>query len=113
MKVSLDSTPLGVRGLDDPGPRGPDLLQLRTELGLESLVVDRERSGGPDRLDQFGLLVQMAVVHERAKPFLSPLQDRQREPRRKVGELDLVALQVDERLPVGPPVGELDARIAE
>src|SRR5205085_2287882 len=39
--------------------------------------------------------------------------DGQREPRRKVGELDQRALQIDERLPVGPPVGELDARIAE
>ena len=28
VKVSLDSPPLGVRGLDDPSPRGSDLLQL-------------------------------------------------------------------------------------
>ena len=55
----------------------------------------------------------MAVVHERANPLPSTLQDGQREPRRKVGELDQRALQIDERLPVGPPVGELDARIAE
>jgi hypothetical protein len=42
VQVSLDSAALGVGGLDDPGTRGLDLLQLCPQLGVKPLVVERE-----------------------------------------------------------------------
>ena len=42
VEVALDAAPLGVAGLDDPCPRGANLLELRANLGRKPLILDRK-----------------------------------------------------------------------
>ena len=49
VQVALDPAPRGVRALHDPRARRAQLLHLRTQLGLQSLVLERERRGAADR----------------------------------------------------------------
>ena len=52
MKVALEAAALGDAGLDDPRPRGAQLLEARAQLGVEALVLERERGGAADGLEQ-------------------------------------------------------------
>ena len=45
VEVALDPAPLRVAGLDDPRPRGAQLLDLGPQLGVELLVLGAERGG--------------------------------------------------------------------
>ena len=50
MDAALDPTPCVVRGFDDALARGLQFSELGAQLGLQSLTVNREPSGGPDEL---------------------------------------------------------------
>ena len=45
VEVALDPPARVVGGLDDPQPRHPQLLHAGAQLGLQALVVDRQRGG--------------------------------------------------------------------
>ena len=49
VQVALDPAARVVGGLDDPQPRHPQLLHPRAQLGLQPLVVDRQRGGARRR----------------------------------------------------------------
>ena len=52
VEVALDPPPRRVARLDDPQPRDPQLLHARLQVGLQALVVDRQRGGRRGRLDE-------------------------------------------------------------
>ena len=49
VEVALDPPARVVGGLDDPQPRDPQLLHAGAQLGLQALVVDRQRGGARRR----------------------------------------------------------------
>ena len=65
VQVALDPAARVVGGLDDPQPRDPQLLDPRAQLGLQALVVDRERGGGRGRGDELRRGVELGVVDDR------------------------------------------------
>src|SRR5215204_4662521 len=64
MEVALEPPPLRVPGRDDPCSRGAYFVQLRTELGVQPLVLEREPGGRGDGIDELGLLRERRVVDE-------------------------------------------------
>ena len=52
VQVALDPPARGVAGLHDPQPRHAQLLHARLQVGLQALVVDRQRGRRGRRLDQ-------------------------------------------------------------
>ena len=58
MQVALDPAALLQADLDDPRARGLQLLDARAQLGVEALVLERQRGRAPAALDQARLLVQ-------------------------------------------------------
>ncbi len=113
VQVALDPPARVVGGLDDPQPRHPQLLHPRAQLGLQALVVDRQRGGGRGRGDELRRRVELGVVDDRRHPHALVLDRRPRAPRAGVGQLDLAAGVVDEDLALGQPVGDVQGAIAE
>ena len=64
VQVALEPAPLGVAGLDDPRPGGPDLLQLRLHLGLQPGMLQRHAGRGRRELDQLRLVLKPRVVDQ-------------------------------------------------
>ena len=54
VEVALEAPARGVGRLHDAHPRDPQLLHPRAQVGLQALVVERERRGGGRRLDELG-----------------------------------------------------------
>ena len=65
VKVALEPPPLVVADLDDPSPRGTDLVELQPELRLQPLVLEREPRRGARRVEERALLEERRVVDER------------------------------------------------
>ena len=68
VQVALDPPAGVVGGLDDPQPRDPQLLHPGAQLGLQALVVDRQRGGARRRGDELGRGVELGVVDDRRQP---------------------------------------------
>ena len=47
-RFALEKAPRGVAGLDDARARGPQVVELCEQLGLQPLVIDGEARGGAD-----------------------------------------------------------------
>ena len=65
VEVALDLAAGGVGGLDDAHAGDAQLLDARAQVGLQPLVVERERRGGRRRVDELGGRVERLVVHDR------------------------------------------------
>ncbi len=78
VEVALEPASLGVAGLDDAGAGGAHLGELGAQLGLEARVLERERGGGADRLDELGVVEQRRVVDEGGEPVSVVLEHRDR-----------------------------------
>ena len=79
VQIALDALPLRVARLDDPRPRGANLVELRADLGAEPLVFERERSdraGGADEPGCLGLEARVVDEHRHRLPFALHLGDR-------------------------------------
>ena len=113
VQVALDPPPRVVRRLDDPQPRDPQLLHPRAQLGLQALVVDRERGGGGGRGDELRRRVELRVVDDRRHAHALVLHRGPRAPGLGVGQLDLAPGVVDEDLALGQPVGDVQGAIPE
>ena len=72
--VALQPTPLGVAGRNDPLPGLLSRLQLELERGSQPQVLQQQRGAGPHRLQQFGLLQQRLIVHERTQSHVTAIQ---------------------------------------
>ncbi len=78
-RVEVRITPLVVDADEQARRRVDDRVQevvLRAELGLEALVVERERDRGRDARDELRLVEQRLVVHERADRPAVALDER-------------------------------------
>ena len=64
VEVALEPPARGVAGLDGPGARRAELLELRARLRLQALVVEREAGGGADVLEQPRVVEQLGAVDE-------------------------------------------------
>ena len=113
MEVSLDPPALEIPGLDDPCARGADLLELRFDLGRQSIVLDRQPHGAGDRGDQARLLEEDGVVDDRGLPDAVPLEHRDGLARAVFGQLHRLAGRIDEPILAGRPVGHLQRGITE
>ena len=78
VEVALEPAAFGVAGLDDARARGAHLGELGAQLGLEARVLERERGGGADRVDEPGVVEQRGVVDERGEPVALVLEHRDR-----------------------------------
>ena len=81
VEVSLESPALLVAGAHDARTRLAQRHQLRAQLGLQPLVLERHARGGPDRLEHRGLIQQHRIVDDRGE--LVP--DQRDRPVRPVG----------------------------
>jgi hypothetical protein len=52
MQVTLQPAPLGIPGLDDPGPGGTDLFELGLHLGLQAGMLQPDREADPHDRDR-------------------------------------------------------------
>ena len=77
VEIALDPPPLGVRGRDDAGPRGPELLGLAPELVERGLQLRVEPDVAQGEADLPGELGENAVLARRRRARL-----RARAPRR-------------------------------
>ena len=68
VEVAAEAAALGVAGLDDARPRGPQGLQLGAQLDLEPVVLEREPGGPRGGAQQLRVLLQRGLVDERADP---------------------------------------------
>ena len=66
VQVALQAPALLQADAEHPLARRAQLLDLRAQLGVEALVLERQRGGRADRVDVAPLLVEQdGVVHER------------------------------------------------
>ena len=112
VQVALEPAALGVAGVHDARTGGAELLELRSHLGLELLVLDGNAGRGQDLLQESRLLEQANVVHER-RNWGIPAQERSDRSARAGGQLDRVAGSVHVRVRLRPPVRQLECRIAD
>ena len=76
VEVALDPSALGVAGFDDAHSRGPHLVELGAQLGLQAGVLQRQARRRADRVDEGG------VVEECAGRGRARRGARRRRPRR-------------------------------
>ena len=114
--VEVADPPLGVddreearRGVDD---RREEPV-LRADLGLQALLLERERRGRRHRVDQLALMGERPVVEQRGDPLAAVLDERRGACALgdRVGER--ATLLVDPRLALRRPVGQLERGVAE
>ena len=109
VQVALEPPPLGVARLHQPRPRGAQLLDPRPQLGLQALVLERQRRRRARRAHELRLLVQRGIVGDRGDP--PPLDLDLRPPRARHGH------GVPERVHVArglrQPVGQRQRRVTE
>ena len=113
VQVALDPPARVVGGLDDPQPRDPQLLHPRAQLGLQALVVDRQRGGRGGGGDELRRGVELGVVDDRRHAHALALDRGPRAAGAGVGQLDRAAGVVDEDLALGQPVGDVQRAVAE
>ena len=85
---------------------------LGSQLGLEPLVVERERHGCRHAADELGFLLERCIVDDRSDPPPVVLHHRRDAPRARCRELESSAVAVDEPALLDD-VRELDRRVAE
>ena len=73
VEVALEAPPLGVAGLDDASARLAQIVDVRTELGVEPLVLERQSCRRRDRLQELRRVAERRIVHERRDAAPVPL----------------------------------------
>ena len=86
VQVALDPPAGVVGGLDDPQPRHPQLLDAGAQLGLQALVVDRQRGGRGGGGDELGRGVELGVVDDRGDAHAAALDRRPGAAGARVGQ---------------------------
>ena len=108
VEVTLDDATSLILGLDDSLARGPQLGELKAQLGLLALTVDRQSRCGTDQVDELtGVVAVSADLHRGERPALTHQGDR---PRRCVHR---PPVRVDKLLCLGQPVGDPDRGVPE
>ena len=113
VEVALQSLPLLLASLDDPGARASDLLQTRVQLGVEPRVLERDRGGGAHGIQQLRLVEQRGVVHERRDRLSLSVDHRGRSGVTWLRQLHRSSLQIGPALELREPVGKRQGRVAE
>ena len=113
VQIALEPAPLLVAGRDDPRARGTQLHQLRAQLRLQPLVLERQPCRRARRLEQPRPLEQRGVVHERRDWSLGRTEHRHRPTRPGRRQLERPPLAVDVRRSLGQPERQLERGIAE
>ena len=113
VQVALDLAAGVVGGLDDPAARVAELLQPRAQVGLQPLVVDRQRRGRSGGVDELGRGVELRVVHDRGDAVALALDRGPRAAGPGRRQVDRVAALVHEDAPVRQPVGDVERAVAE
>ena len=111
MEVAFDPAAFGVAELHDAGAGGADLLELGADRGLEALVLDGHAGGRRDGADQRGVVVQGGVVEHGGDGSPVVAQDGDGPVATGGRQLDRAPFGVDEGVPVGQPVGELQGGV--
>ena len=88
VEVALEPPPLLVAGADDAGSRGAQLGELRAQLRLQPLVLEREPGGRAGRGEQRAPLEQRGVVDERRDRGVGRAEHGHRAVRPRRRELD-------------------------
>ncbi len=78
VQVALQPPALGVAGRDDPLARRLQLDQPRLRLGVQVLVLERDRGRRGDRLDELRVVVERGVVDQRRDAVAVALDGRDR-----------------------------------
>ena len=110
-ELLLEPPPLGVGGLDDPPPRGRELLGAGEHLGLQAHVRDRQSRRRRHRLDKLRVLEHRAVVDEHGDALAVGVDRGDRALSARRGERDRPAGLVG--VAVAEPVAELERGVAE
>ena len=103
VQVPFDTPALAVAGLDDPRARRADLIELRTHLRVEPLVLDRHPGGDRGGPNEVG--IERGIVDQRREGKIVALHERGRPAAVAVleaGQLDRSSVGVD------PSVGSRD-----
>ena len=113
VEVALDPPAGVVGGLDDAHARDPQLLHAGAQVGLQPLVVDRQRGAGGGGVDELGPGVELGVVDDRGDAAAVALDRGPRAPGAGLGQLHPVPELVDEDAALGQPVGDRERAVAE
>ena len=81
VQVALQPPARGVGGLHDAGARDPQVLDAGAQVGLQPLVVERQRRGRRGRVDELRRRVELGVVDDRRHPAPVVLDRRPRAAR--------------------------------
>ena len=111
MQVAFQPAPFGVPGLHDPGPGGPDLLQLGLHLGLQPGMLQRHARRRRGQPDQLRLELQPLVVDQHG--LVRACYRHHRPPRIRPGHLDRLARGVQVAGPVRQPERQLERRVTQ
>ena len=113
VEVALQPPAFGVAGGDDALARRPELGEPILGLRLQPRVVERDRGGGRDRLDELRIVVERRVVDEHRELAAVALDRRGRRGRRRGGQRDRLAAAVEVGALARHPVGQHEPGIAE
>ena len=112
VEVALEPSALGVAGFDDARSRGPHLVELGAQLGLQAGVLQRQARRRADRVDEGGVVEECGVVNERGEAPAVALQDGDGAARLGVG-VELCSVRPDVALTVREPEGEHERLVAQ
>ena len=113
VQVALDPAARGVARRDEAGARRLQLRVASAQLGIEPVVLERQRGRGPRGPHQLRLLAQRPVVHDGCQ-LRTPALDLGRRPVLPIArKLDRSPLGVDVAARIRQPVGERKLGIAE
>ena len=113
VQVALDLAAGVVGRLDDPAPRVAQLLEPGPQVGLQALVVDRQRGSRGRGVHELGRGVELGVVHDRRHPRALALDRRPGASRAGARQVHAMPAVVHEHLAVGEPVGDVQRAVAE
>ena len=113
VQVALEPPPLRVAGRDDPLARGLQLDQPRLRLGVQVLVLERDRGRRGDRLDELRVVVERGVVDQRRDALAVALDGRDRPVAAGGGQRDCCSGGVGVGLVLRQPVRDDEPGIAE
>ena len=113
VEVPLEAPPLGVPRLDDTGTRFAQVVEMRAELGVEALVLEREAGRGRHGPQELRRVAERRIVHDRRDATAVALDPRRHLVASLPRQLERPPSQIDEAAGLGDPVRETQRRIAE
>ena len=114
VEVSLDPSSFRVLRLDEPGARCADRIELRADLGLEPLVLDRQADRRDGGRDEPRIVAQRWVIGDRehrARPSFSMIRAARSAP--SVGGSVTCPRRVEVVAAVAIPAKDRERRIAQ